>query len=153
MTFGLDVPVTRAGLGPDDIAAKLRDKLEITRRAEIERGMTLTGPHRDDVRFLASGIDLGIYGSRGQGRTAVLSLKLAELAWMTERAGEPPILLLDEVLAELDPQRRRDLLQHLGSVEQSVLTTTDLDLFEPEFVERVPVWRVSAGTIAPMTND
>ena len=153
MTFGLDVPVTRAGLGPDDIAAKLRDKLEITRRAEIERGMTLTGPHRDDVRFLASGIDLGIYGSRGQGRTAVLSLKLAEMAWMTERAGEPPILLLDEVLAELDPQRRRDLLQHLGSVEQSVLTTTDLDLFEPEFVERVPVWRVSAGTIAPMTND
>ena len=153
MTFGLDVPVTRAGLGPDDIAAKLRDKLEITRRAEIERGMTLTGPHRDDVRFLASGIDLGIYGSRGQGRTAVLSLKLAELAWMTERAGEPPILLLDEVLAELDPQRRRDLLNRLGGVEQSVLTTTDLDLFEPEFVERVPVWRVSAGTIAPMTND
>ncbi len=145
--LGLDVPVTRSGVTPESIAQSLREKLEATRRQEIERGMTLTGPHRDDVRFLASGIDLGIYGSRGQGRTAVLSLKLAELAWMTDRAGEPPILLLDEVLAELDPQRRRDLLKRLGGVEQSVMTTTDLNLFEPEFVERVEKWRVVSGTI------
>ena len=145
--LGLDVPVTRSGVTPESIAQSLREKLEATRRQEIERGMTLTGPHRDDVRFLASGIDLGIYGSRGQGRTAVLSLKLAELAWMTDKAGEPPILLLDEVLAELDPQRRRDLLKRLGGVEQSVMTTTDLNLFEPEFVETVEKWRVVSGTI------
>jgi len=148
LAFGLDVPVTRASLTPDEIAKRLREKLEASRRAEIERGMTLTGPHRDDVRFLASGIDLGVYGSRGQGRTAVLSLKLAELAWMTERAGEAPILLLDEVLAELDPQRRRDLLKRLGNIEQSVLTTTDLDLFEPEFATRSEKWRVTSGTIS-----
>ncbi len=147
LAFGLDVPVTRAGLGPEVIAAKLRERLEATRRQEIERGMTLTGPHRDDLRFIASGIDLGVYGSRGQGRTAVLSLKLAELAWLTERAGEPPILLLDEVLAELDPQRRRDLLKRLGGVEQAVMTTTDLSLFDPEFVKRVQVWKVEGGTI------
>ncbi len=145
--LGLDVPITRSGVTPESIAQSLREKLEATRRQEIERGMTLIGPHRDDVRFLASGIDLGIYGSRGQGRTAVLSLKLAELAWMTGKVGEPPILLLDEVLAELDPQRRRDLLKRLGGVEQSVMTTTDLNLFEPEFVEKVEKWRVVSGTI------
>ncbi|MEK6575452.1 MAG: DNA replication/repair protein RecF [Chloroflexota bacterium] len=153
LTFGLDVPVTRAGVAPEIIAQSLREKLEATRRQEIERGMTLTGPHRDDLRFLASGIDLGIYGSRGQGRTAVLSLKLAEMAWMTEKAGEPPILLLDEVLAELDPQRRRDLLKRVGGVEQSVMTTTDLNLFEAGFVEKALVWRVTSGTISMNNED
>ncbi len=148
IALGLDVPITRAGITPDEIAASLRERLETSRRSEIERGMTLTGPHRDDVRFIASGIDLGIYGSRGQGRTAVLSLKLAEMAWMNDRAGEPPILLLDEALAELDPRRRRDLLKRIDGAEQSVLTTTDLSLFEPEFVERVKVWNVSGGTIS-----
>jgi DNA replication and repair protein RecF len=145
--------VTRAGVAPEIIAQSLREKLEATRRQEIERGMTLTGPHRDDLRFLASGIDLGIYGSRGQGRTAVLSLKLAEMAWMTEKAGEPPILLLDEMLAELDPQRRRDLLKRVGGVEQSVMTTTDLNLFETEFVEKVEKWRVVSGTITTMNDE
>lgn len=147
LTFGLDVPVTRASLTPDLIATKLREKLEASRYQEIERGITLTGPHRDDLRFLASGIDLGIYGSRGQGRTAVLSLKLAELAWLTDRAGEPPILLLDEVLAELDPHRRRDLLRRLGGVEQSVMTTTDLDLFDSRFRQHAAIWKVAEGQI------
>jgi DNA replication and repair protein RecF len=153
LTFGLDVPVTRAGLGPEVVAERLREKLKASRGQELERGMTLTGPHRDDLRFLASGIDLGIYGSRGQGRTAVLSLKLAELAWMTEQAGEPPILLLDEVLVELDPVRRRELLKRIAGVEQCLMTTTDLDLFEPEFVQKVDVWRVQGGTIAPIYRD
>lgn len=153
LALGIDVPVTRAGLAPDEIANRLREKLESTRQHEIERGMTLTGPHRDDLRFLASGIDLGIYGSRGQGRTAVLSLKLAELAWMTDRAGEPPVLLLDEVLAELDPQRRRDLLKRLGGLEQSIMTTTDLNLFEPKFVANVEKWKVVSGTITTMNDE
>jgi DNA replication and repair protein RecF len=147
LAFGIDVPTIRSGVAADEIATSLRERLIATRRHEIDRGMTLTGPHRDDVRFNASGIDLGIYGSRGQGRTAVLSLKLAELNWMKEKIGEDPILLLDEVLAELDPQRRRDLLQRIGSTEQSLMTTTDLDLFEPSFVSKVKKWHVVSGTI------
>lgn len=153
LALGIDAPVTRSGVAANAIAASLREKLEATRRIEIDRGMTLTGPHRDDLRFNASGIDLGIYGSRGQGRTAVLSLKLAEMAWMKEKVGEWPILLLDEVLAELDPQRRRDLLNRIGGAEQSLMTTTDLDLFEPSFVEKVQTWKVESGTIVEMTND
>src|SRR5690606_32991091 len=106
--------------------AGLLDRLRATRAEEIARGMTLSGPHRDEVRFLASGLDLGTYGSRGQARTAVLALKLAEVEWMQARTGEWPLLLLDEVLAELDVDRRRELMARLGAAEQCVMTTTEL---------------------------
>jgi DNA replication and repair protein RecF len=78
----------------------------------------------------------------------VLALKLAETAWLRERAGEWPILLLDEVLAELDAGRRRDLLARLNGAEQAIMTTADLGLFTQEFQDRAALWEVSAGTIA-----
>ena len=90
--------------------------------------------------FLSNGIDLGIYGSRGQVRTAMLALKLAEVAWMQAKTREWPVLLLDEVLAELDIQRRSDLLERLSQCEQALLTTTDLDLFSPDFVQKARLW-------------
>ena len=125
----------------------LREKLKATRAEEIARGATLSGPHRDEIRFVANGVDLGTYGSRGQARTAVLALKLAEMEWMRARTGEWPLLLLDEVLAELDVTRRRDLLSRLGSAEQCVLTTTDLNLFPLEFRDKARVWRVQNGRV------
>ena len=72
--------------------------------------MTLSGPHRDELRLQINQRDVGLYGSRGQARTTVMSLKLAELYWMHEAIGEWPILLLDEVVAELDAERRAYLL-------------------------------------------
>ncbi|MDW8326173.1 MAG: DNA replication and repair protein RecF, partial [Anaerolineales bacterium] len=144
----LQVPVHQVGLSAKDIQARLRQKLQATRAEEIARGMTLTGPHRDELRFIAGGIDVGTYGSRGQARTAVLALKLAEMEWMRRRSGEWPILLLDEVLAELDGNRRRDLLSRLNGADQVVLTTTDLNLFPPQFRERATVWVVRNGAIA-----
>ncbi len=143
----LEVPVHRVGLATADVQAGLRQRLQATRSEEIARGMTLCGPHRDEIRFLANGIDLGTYGSRGQARTAVLALKLAEVDWMRTKSGEWPILLLDEVLAELDVNRRRELLARLGGAEQCLLTTTDLTLFPAEFVERATVWEVETGRI------
>jgi DNA replication and repair protein RecF len=143
----LDVPVHRAGRPVADVQAGLREKLVATRAEEIARGATLSGPHRDEVRFLANGIDLGTYGSRGQARTAVLALKLAEVDWMRARTGEWPILLLDEVLAELDLNRRRELLGRLGGAQQCILTTTDLALFPPDFVRTAAIWHVEAGRI------
>jgi len=143
----LDVPVHRVGLATADVQAGLRQRLQATRAEELARGMTLCGPHRDEIRFLANGIDLGTYGSRGQARTAVLALKLAEVEWMRTQSGEWPILLLDEVLAELDVNRRRELLARLGGAEQCLLTTTDLTLFPPDFVARATVWEVEAGRI------
>ena len=105
------------------------------------------GPHRDELRFLANGIDLGTYGSRGQARSAILALKIAEVNWMHSRSGHWPVMLLDEVLAELDTQRRYDLLKRLNQSEQVLLTTTDLDLFTPEFVQNATVWRVVNGRV------
>ena len=144
----LDVPVHRAGIEAKEIKARLQDRLRATRGEEIARGMTLIGPHRDELRFIANGIDLGTYGSRGQARTAVLALKLAEMEWMRARTGEWPLLLLDEVLAELDLSRRRDLLGRIAEAEQCVLTTTDLALFPQEFREKTAVWNVQNGQIS-----
>jgi DNA replication and repair protein RecF len=77
----------------------------------------------------------------------MLALKLAEVAWMQARTGEWPVLLLDEVLAELDIQRRADLLERLSQVEQALLTTTDLDLFSTDFVQKARLWNVQAGRV------
>jgi len=143
----LEVPVHRVGISAEEIRAGLQQKLQATRANEIARGMTLSGPHRDEIRFIAGGIDLGTYGSRGQARTAVLALKLAEMEWMKAKTGEWPILLLDEVLAELDPSRRRDLLTRLSGAEQCLMTTTDLNFFPPEFTTNATVWEVKAGQV------
>jgi len=143
----LDAPVDRLGIELKDIERGFLDRLRGLRSEEIARGVTTVGPHRDELRFLANQIDLGDYGSRGQIRTALLSLKLAEVAWIKARTAHWPVILLDEVMAELDLQRRTDLLKYLGEAEQSLLTATDLRMFTSEFVENARVWRVKAGTV------
>jgi DNA replication and repair protein RecF len=105
------------------------------------------GPHRDELGFRVNQVDLRVFGSRGQNRTAVLALKLAEVEWLRRRTGEDPVLLLDEVLAELDPERRQDLLARLRSAEQVVLTAADLGLFEREFLDGATLWRIEAGQL------
>ncbi|MBI3362164.1 MAG: DNA replication/repair protein RecF [Chloroflexi bacterium] len=147
LELGLNVPVARAGLDRDEIRERLSARLAQGRDEDIARGQTLVGPHRDDFRFLAGPVDLGVYGSRGQGRTAVLALKLAETSWLRDRVGEWPVLLLDEVLAELDQTRRVDLLNRINGAEQIVMTTTDLGLFADDFRRKAAVWEVSEGTI------
>ena len=145
--FPLNAPLDRSEFTLNQIRQGFIQSLTRLRREEIARGVTTIGPHRDEMRFLANGVDLGTYGSRGQARTAMLALKLAEVNWMRQRTSQWPVLLLDEVLAELDIQRRQDLLIRLAEGEQSLLTTTDLDLFSPEFVSRSSVWQVHAGQL------
>ena len=142
------------GVEAEGLVAAFRQALLARRANEIARGMTLTGPHRDEMRFVAGSpaqgtheVDLGTFGSRGQQRTAVLALKLAELAWMRERTGEAPVLLLDEVLAELDMARRRYLLAQVDNVEQALLTTTDPEMFSAEFLERAVLMQVQGGIV------
>jgi len=143
----LEAPVDRSSISLEKIQQGFMEKLAELRDEEVSRGVTTIGPHRDELRFFSNGIDLGTYGSRGQVRTAMLSLKLAEVAWMKEKAGQWPVLLLDEVLAELDIQRRDDLLSRLADSEQSLLTTTDLDLFSSNFTESATLWRVQDGRL------
>jgi DNA replication and repair protein RecF len=143
----LEAPVDRSSVSVEKIQQGFMDNLARLRVEEISRGVTTIGPHRDELRFYSNGIDLGTYGSRGQIRTAMLSLKLAEVAWMKEETGQWPVLLLDEVLAELDNHRRDDLLTRLMESEQALLTTTDLDLFSPDFAKRATLWRVQNGRL------
>ena len=143
----LDAPIERTHLTMDEIRARFIAQLETQRRQDIQRGVTTIGPHRDDLDFLANGISLRHYGSRGQVRTAMMALKLAEVTWMHSKSGEWPVLLLDEILAELDHTRREDLLQRLAHSEQMFATTTDLNLFTPAFVNRARIWHIQAGQL------
>jgi DNA replication and repair protein RecF len=147
LSMPLSTPVQRNGFCEEDIRKGFLEALRSVRSEDIRRGVTVLGPHRDELRFLSNGIDLSDYGSRGQVRTALLALKLAEVEWMKSKTGQWPVLLLDEVLAELDTQRRLDLLAYLDHIEQALLTTTDLKLFSPGFVEKSQIWDVNAGNV------
>ncbi|HEX9090375.1 MAG TPA: DNA replication/repair protein RecF, partial [Anaerolineales bacterium] len=139
----LEAAVDRFGFSLEQIRKGFLECLVRLHPEEIARGVTTIGPHRDELRFLVNGIDLGTYGSRGQARSAILALKIAEVAWMNAKSGHWPILLLDEVLAELDTERRFDLLARLDQSEQVLLSTTDLDLFDPAYVKKAVVLHVA----------
>lgn len=136
-------------LTADDIKPQYLAQLHAEQGESIYRGVTLSGPHRDELRLLINGRDCGLYGSRGQARTAILALKLAELDWMKSCLGEAPLLLLDEVVAELDSRRRAYLLERLDGSAQTLVTTTELEIFTPQFLDRVQVLQVVAGQITP----
>lgn len=147
LNLPIDAPVDRSGYSEDDIAEGLQEALRTARREEIARGMTTLGPHRDDLHFLSNGVNLGAYGSRGQVRTTLLALKIAEISWLKKHTNFWPVVLLDEVLAELDNQRRADLLQRLSAIRQALLTTTDLSLFSPEFIASGTIWKITGGRL------
>jgi DNA replication and repair protein RecF len=139
-------PVYLAG-DAASIAEALRATLERIQRREVAAGMSLVGPHRDDVQFEAEGRDLRTYGSRGQQRTAALAVKLGEVAVMEQALGTPPLLLLDDVMSELDGQRRSMLLAALEGVQQAIVTTTDWEDFSPEFRGHAHCLHVSEGRL------
>lgn len=143
----LNTQPDRSGINLNEIRNGFREKLLSLRSEEISRGVTSIGPHRDELRFVSNGIDLGNFGSRGQLRTALMALKLAEVSWLKEKNGVWPVLLLDEVLAELDDFRRQDLLNRLTQTKQSLLTTTDLNLFSEDFQQSADRWEISGGKL------
>jgi DNA replication and repair protein RecF len=109
---------------PDELAAELRERID----GDIERGFTGHGPHRDDLVATREGRELRAYGSQGQQRLALLALLLAERDALATHRQSPPLLLLDDVMSELDRQRRRALIDLLRAGEgQSVITATDLE--------------------------
>ncbi|GAC1408317.1 MAG: DNA replication/repair protein RecF [Candidatus Velthaea sp.] len=111
---------------PNVAEGTLLDALAANVQNEVRRRQTLVGPHRDDLRLEIDGKALAAFGSQGQQRTAVLALKVAEYEVMRERAGDAPILLLDDVLSELDAERAGGFLAAVGTFEQAFLTTTEL---------------------------
>lgn len=138
-------------LTAETVQSAFKNTLQRVRAEEIARGVTVCGPHRDDLRFLCNDLDLGDFGSRGQVRTAMLSLKLAEVNWMRGQTGEWPVLLLDETLAELDLHRRADLQETLEECDQGILTTTDLHQFSEAFMAGCSIRRVTSGCVSEET--
>ncbi len=111
----------------DDFQAQFRQAIEEGRQQDVWRGATRFGPHRDDVAFLIGGHDAAISASRGQQRTAALALRLSEVALSTETTGDPPVLLLDDILSELDAHHRDRILHAAYAVDQVLITTPDGD--------------------------
>jgi len=131
-----------AGESPGDALAR---RLAETAEKEAWNGTTLVGPHRDDVAFVFDGRDLAAFASRGQQRTAILAFKLAELDLLTALDGRPPLLLLDDVFSELDPERRGHLVRRIAELPQTFVTTTTLDDLDPALLEIATTWRVVTG--------
>ena len=132
----------------DEYAEALRG----ARSADIERGTTSVGPHRDDFEVLLGGVNLTTFGSQGQQRLATLALKFAARDHVRDETGEDPILLYDDVMSELDERRREYLAGYFLESTQAVITTTNLDYFDEEILERSRVVRISGGAVSETTS-
>lgn len=133
----------RAAIGEATEPAALLAALARTRAAEQRRGLTLVGPHRDDLGIELDGVDARAFGSRGQQRLLALALRLAEVLPVTEAVGTAPVLLLDDALSELDPGVRDNVLREIRATEQVFLTSP-----EPLDVADAARWVVEGGGIA-----
>lgn len=120
--------------------------IEHYRNIEIAKGITLVGPQRDDFDMYVNGLNVGLYGSQGQKRTTVLSMKLSEIDIMYEETGELPILLLDDVMSELDQERQDHLLKCLENI-QTFITCTEKDFFENKLGNNSKYYKIENGNI------
>ncbi|MSQ30969.1 MAG: DNA replication/repair protein RecF [Dehalococcoidia bacterium] len=147
---GVPADVAEA-LREHDLQAHLRAALEAGRVEDVRRGISRIGPHRDDLSFLIAGHSAGLTASRGQQRSAALALRLAEVALSTRRTGDPPILLLDDILSELDARRRERILHVAYGVDQVLITTPDEDRPSREELPGARRMRLAGGTLTPLT--
>ena len=131
----------------DEIAERFKLSLEERKLEELRRCQACVGPHRDDIIFYINGNEAVKFASQGQQRTIVLALKLSELDIITDKTGDEPILLLDDVLAELDDIRQNYLLKSIGSNTQTIITSVDTVLFEEEFLHDVKIYKIENGAV------
>ena len=131
----------------EEILEKFKISLEERKQEELRRGQACVGPHRDDVIFYINDNDASKFASQGQQITVVLALKLSELDIITSKTGEEPVLLLDDVLAELDDIRQNYLLKSINNNTQTIITSVDTVLFEDEFLKDVKIYNIENGAI------
>ena len=146
-------PAVVEALREHDLQAHLRAALEAGRVEDVRRGVSRIGPHRDDLAFLIGGHPAGLTSSRGQQRSAALALRLAEVALSTRRTGDPPILLLDDILSELDSRRRERILRVAYGVDQVLITTPDEDRPSREELPGARRMRLQDGLLTPIASD
>jgi DNA replication and repair protein RecF len=131
----------------DALAAAFRRRIADARQKELWNGVTLIGPHRDDLRVELSGRDVATHASRGQQRTIILAMKLAERELLAGEDGPEPMVLLDDVFSELDPDRAERTLGLLLERGQVLVTTADLGLLPARRRRGVSVWNVGDGEL------
>lgn len=155
VSYDLHAPSGEAGpvLEPGRVTERLipwyNEMLGKRQALDIMRGVTSVGPHRDDLKLSVNGVDLRVYGSQGQQRTGALALKLSELEFIRGETGSYPVLLLDDVMSELDPSRRKELLLFLQREKiQTIITATDRAYFPSE--EIGSFFAVRQGTVCPL---
>jgi DNA replication and repair protein RecF len=136
-----NAPALHGETAHDALARRLAETAE----KEVWNGSTLVGPHRDDIAFELAGRDLAAFASRGQQRTAILAFKLAELDLLTALDGRSPLLLLDDVFSELDPERRSHLVRRIAALPQAFVTTTTLDDLDPGLRAIAAHWELRAS--------
>ncbi len=144
-TFSLNYTCPESDI--EAISSHLKQELINRRAEELGRRQSCVGPHRDDIEFQIDGIDAVKFASQGQQRTLVLALKLGELEIIREKTGYAPILLLDDVLAELDETRQNYLLKSIESDVQTIITSVDTILFEEEFLKDVKIYIIENGSV------
>ncbi|HML77277.1 DNA replication/repair protein RecF [Geobacter sulfurreducens] len=133
-----------------DCAAALRDIMAAHEVEELRRGATGVGPHRDDVDFVLNGRVIRHHGSQGEQRSFVLAVKMAEIEYLERLNGAPPVLLLDDISSELDPERNANLMTFLRRKRMQVfITTTDISTLRLEGIDTHASFRVSRGTVTP----
>ena len=136
----------------ENLYQNLLSAYETNQSKEIKSGTTLVGPHRDDLIFSINQQNAHLYGSQGQQRTVVLSIKLAEVQLIHQITGEYPILLLDDVMSELDVTRQTALLNYIHGKTQTFITTTDLAGISWEIIQKPKIFKIANGVLAPFES-
>ncbi len=133
----------------EKITKKYKDSLN----KEIENGMTLYGPHRDDIKFLIGEDDIKIYGSQGQQKVAIIALKLSEIPIFKDITGSNPIILLDDLFSELDVKTRNKLIKYIDEDIQVIITTNDTKGLNKKFIDSSKIFNVIKGKIIEKESD
>ena len=134
---------------PSLSSGQLEQSLTERKNEEIRAGMTLAGPHRDDLEIKLNGMPAGTYSSRGQARSIALGLRLAEAVFLKEQRGDEPVLLLDDVLSELDSYRRQSVLEEAAGYQQTLVTTAEPALIGESPARNASLFHVTAGNVTP----
>lgn len=140
-------PSVPLGESIHDTEDRFRQSLAAASRRERATASTVVGPHRDDFDLLINEVDMGTFASRGQARTLGLSLRLAEASYLASVRGEGPIVLLDDVLSEMDGERRRRVLEKATQYQQTLITTTDIEPMKEFFGQAATYFRVADGGV------
>lgn len=145
----VDGPGRQSAETGEDVSGEVfREALARRQAEEFRRGVTLVGPHRDDIHLSLDDVDLATFGSRGQQRLGILALKLAEADLMVDVGGDAPVLLLDDVLSELDPERGRLLIETVAQFgSQAVITATDRTWLDVAPLGELPLLQTGTGTV------